>query len=306
MLPIVQRFKQQSTVGIIADQVILHSLGNAYNFESGVSGLLSGGNELESHYVVRQDGYIVQLVPENMRAEANYGANRRANGHGAISIETDSSVSATEPWTDAQCAALIELVAGICDRHNIPVRLCPAWDQPGIGWHIMFGSPGPWTPARKVCPGPARIRQVADVILPGVRRLLSKGIPEGDKPAPAPVPAPTPSAPTPTVETDMYEKPQRDELVTRLDSTRTVVDATKAEVDNLAPVIVATKELLGNIAPILAETQRLVGLVNVGVNDPVGGIGAVLAALPAAQIAAAIPAGLAKQVVDLLTERLAS
>lgn len=172
MLAIQKRLKQQGSVSIVPDQVIFHSLANGNNFAAGVGWLASPANPLESHYAVGSDGTIVQLVEETQRAEANYNANRRPDGHGAISIETDSSVAATEPWTDAQVDALVELTIDICRRHGIPARLCPAWDQPGLGWHIMFGAPGKWTPVSKSCPGPKRIQQVREVILPRVAAAL--------------------------------------------------------------------------------------------------------------------------------------
>jgi hypothetical protein len=193
MVVVNQQFKMQGSTDIIPDQVILHSLANAWNFTAGLGWLRSASNPLESHYAIRRDGYIVQLVAERERAEANYRANKRANGHGAISIETDSDKDGNEPWTAEQCAAIIDLVADICRRHNIPARLCPAWDQPGIGWHVMFGSPGQWTPVAKVCPGPKRIEQMKTVIVPGVQAALA---PAPAAPAPAPVPGPTP-APAP-------------------------------------------------------------------------------------------------------------
>ena len=37
-------------------------------------------NPLESHYAIRKDGAIYQLVPDDQRADANASANRRPDG----------------------------------------------------------------------------------------------------------------------------------------------------------------------------------------------------------------------------------
>jgi len=135
--------------------VIMHSAagrGSLYNF------FLRSSN-LESHFWVGTDGTVEQYIDTNVRADAN----NKANGF-AISIETESSRSATEPWPPAQFEAIINLVRWCCDTHGIPKIKCPRWDGTGIGWHIQFGAPGPWTPVAKSCPGPARIRQMPTLI----------------------------------------------------------------------------------------------------------------------------------------------
>lgn len=122
------------------------------------------GSNLESHFWISKTGIIEQYMDTNVRADANLKANAFA-----VSIETESSIAATEPWTDAQVKALIRLLDWLCDTHPaILRRQCPAWDAAGLGWHIMFGAPGPWTPVAKSCPGPARIKQMQTVIIPAV------------------------------------------------------------------------------------------------------------------------------------------
>lgn len=167
-------------------QIIYHSLGDGYHFDAGVEWLRGDNNPLEAHYAIRADGLIVQITPETKRAEANYTANLRPDGTGAISIETDSSVEASEKWTAEQVQSLIELSIAICRRHGIPGVQCTSPSAPGLGWHIMWGSPGAWTPSSKVCPGAARIEQVRIVIIPAVAAALAGG--RGDYKPPIPKP----------------------------------------------------------------------------------------------------------------------
>jgi hypothetical protein len=193
MAVIYPQYKKQDSVSIKPTQIILHSLANSYNWAGGVGWLLDPKNALESHYAIRKDGYTVQLVPDTLRAEANYRANRRPDGTGAISVETDSDKFGVALWSDEQVDAIVDLLTDLCRKHGIPARLCRSASDPGIGWHIMWGSPGEWTPVAKACPGPGRIVQMRTQILPRVQANLTgtKGPTKVEsKPVPVPVPVP--------------------------------------------------------------------------------------------------------------------
>ena len=123
---------------------------------------------LESHFWVSLAGVVEQYVDTAVRADAN-GA---ANGF-AVSIETESSPAATERWTDAQARAIVDLIVWCCRTHGIPPRVMTSSTGSGLGWHVMFGAPGPWTKVRgKTCPGPARIPQFRGEVVPAVQRAL--------------------------------------------------------------------------------------------------------------------------------------
>lgn len=119
---------------------------------------------LESHFWVGRDGRTVQYIDTEVRADAN-GA---ANGY-AVSIETASTKHASERWDPPQAAALVRLIDWLCSVHDIPRALMTKPTGSGLAWHVQFGAPGPWTPsAGKVCPGPARIVQYQNEIIPAV------------------------------------------------------------------------------------------------------------------------------------------
>lgn len=141
--------------------IILHSAAG----RGSLYGFFRGSSQLESHFWVSSTGLVEQYIDTEVRADANRNANNFA-----ISIETESSVQATERWTPAQADAIVRLCVWLCDVHNIPKRQIDTPTGSGIGWHIMFGAPGPWTPVAKSCPGPARIVQARDEIIPAVRR----------------------------------------------------------------------------------------------------------------------------------------
>lgn len=156
----------QSEPQITATQVILHS---AVSGASSLYGYFSRDDvTLESHFYVNQEA-VEEYQDTARQADANLDANIRA-----ISIESwDNGTPDTTPWTDRQLDLIVDLVAWCCQTHRIPARRCPAWDQPGIGYHSMWGAPSHWTPsAGKTCPGKARIKQF-DLIIERVQQKLS-------------------------------------------------------------------------------------------------------------------------------------
>lgn len=150
---------------IIPIGVILHvdagNSGSLYTYFNGPSG------GIESHFFIRKDGGVEQYRDTSREADANYKANsflRDGKRYGFISVETQGYEAGE--WTDAQIREIKELLLWVHKTHGMPLRRCPAWDQAGVGYHVMFGAPGPWTPVSKSCPGPDRVRQFNNVLVP--------------------------------------------------------------------------------------------------------------------------------------------
>lgn len=122
-------------------------------------------SNLESHFGLGYDGDLAQYIGTETRADANAGANRRADGTGAVSIETASNTSASDPWTPEQVEQLIRLGVWLHQRHGIPLRVCRAHDDPGFGYHSLFRE---WSTSGTACPGTARIQQFKTVVFPGI------------------------------------------------------------------------------------------------------------------------------------------
>jgi hypothetical protein len=135
---------------------------------------------VESHFWVPLHRDIVQMMDTEVRADANYRANRRADGTGAISIETeDEGDPIGVPWTKHQIDAIVAILLWAHIVHGIPMVKCAGPASPGIGYHAMWGAPSAWTPARgKTCPGPTRIAQFRDTILPRVQGEQETGMNE--------------------------------------------------------------------------------------------------------------------------------
>ncbi len=110
------------------DCLILHYTGMA-DGPSALAWLCNPASQVSSHYLIEEDGTIVQLVPEARRA---WHAGR-ASWHGATDINSLSIgieiVNAGHdrglpPYPDAQISALIALSADIAGRHALrPERI---------------------------------------------------------------------------------------------------------------------------------------------------------------------------------------
>lgn len=125
----------------------------------------SGG--IESHFFVKTNGVVEQYRDTDFQADANYLANDFA-----ISIETQGFGDGE--WTPAQLDSIKGLLTWLHETHGIPLQRCPQWDGAGVGYHIQFGSPGKWTNVSKSCPGPKRIRQFEDVLVPWMAKPAAR------------------------------------------------------------------------------------------------------------------------------------
>jgi hypothetical protein len=120
---------------------------------------------LESHFGLGYAGDLGQFIGTETRADANYLANRRPDGTGAVSIETASNTKGTDPWTVEQIEQLIRLGVWLHQRHGIPLRICRTGSDPGYGYHRLHPE---WSPSGTACPGDARVKQFRDVVFPGI------------------------------------------------------------------------------------------------------------------------------------------
>lgn len=120
---------------------------------------------LESHFGLGYEGDLGQFIGTETRADANYQANRRPDGTGAVSIETASNTKGTDPWTGEQVEKLIELGVWLHQKHGIPLRICRTHDDPGYGYHRLHSQ---WAVSGTSCPGDARVRQFKDIVFPGI------------------------------------------------------------------------------------------------------------------------------------------
>lgn len=119
--------------------VILHHTGNN-DVRRALSTLTDAAGEVSAHYLVARDGRIYYLVDELKRAwhagSSYWGGNRDLNS-ASIGIELDND--GNEAYTEAQIAALLELLTGLKARHGIPAA--------------NFLGHGDIAPGRKVDPG---------------------------------------------------------------------------------------------------------------------------------------------------------
>lgn len=142
--------------------VVVHSTGGnslpyAY-FETGTN--------LESTFGLDFDGTLEQYMYADERADAN----NKANGFLA-SVETVGDGHG--PWTPDQIAKLVKLLDWYATEYSIPRRLADAWDGSGFGYHIQFPE---WHAVPKICPGPRRIQQFKQIVIPALAGSYTNGV----------------------------------------------------------------------------------------------------------------------------------
>lgn len=145
-------------------QFILHSIVAPWTPERTYEYWRDSTN-LESHFGLGYDGSLAQYIGTETRADATGAANRRADGSGAVSLESASNLQASDPWTDAQVETIIRLGVWLHEKHGIPLRICRTASDPGFGYHRLHAA---WNPDAHSCPGPARVKQFHNVIFPGI------------------------------------------------------------------------------------------------------------------------------------------
>jgi hypothetical protein len=153
------------TMRAVIHHSIVGSAEGAYQY-------FAGSTAIESHFIVKKNGYFWQCMSLGEQADANFRANAFAG-----SIETeDNGHPDTDPWTPAQLDTLVWLSLEMRRlRPRIARRKCRTWDDAGLGYHTLFPQ---WTNVPgKTCPGAIRKRQWASTVLP---RFLTGSVEEDD------------------------------------------------------------------------------------------------------------------------------
>ncbi|MCY0928295.1 N-acetylmuramoyl-L-alanine amidase [Streptomyces sp. H27-H1] len=156
--------ESDSQPAIVPTQFILHSIAAPWTKER-VFEYWRDSTNLDSHFGQSFDGSIAQYIGTQTRADANYLANKRADGTGAVSIETASNSNHSDPWTAEQVEGLIRLGVWLHQQHGIPLRICRTASDPGFGYHRLHSD---WAVSGTACPGDARVAQFRTIVFPGI------------------------------------------------------------------------------------------------------------------------------------------
>jgi hypothetical protein len=116
------------TMRAVIHHSIVGSAEGAYQY-------FAGSTAVESHFIVKKNGYFWQCMSLGEQADANFRANTFAG-----SIETeDNGHPDTDPWTAAQLDTLVWLSREMRRlRPRIARRRCRTWDDAGLGYHTLF------------------------------------------------------------------------------------------------------------------------------------------------------------------------
>lgn len=158
--------KTQATIR--PTQFIVHSIAAPW------SGVRIGeywrdSTNLESHTGLSYGGELYQYLRTTVRADANAKANVRA-----VSMETSSNLQHTDPWTPEQLEMIIRFGVWMHEEHDVPLRICRTWDDPGYGYHRLFPE---WSVGGTACPGDARVKQFREYVFPEIVKRAQGGGP---------------------------------------------------------------------------------------------------------------------------------
>src|SRR5205814_1697999 len=154
--------------GRLPDMIVLHYTGMP-DVEGAIARLCTAGSDVSAHYIVLEDGRIVQCVPESKRAwhaGVAFWAGEQDINSCSIGIEI---VNRGHDWGYPdfplrQIAAVITLCRGIMLRHNLPAHRVLAHSDvapsrkkdPGekLPWHSLANSGvGHWVQAAPIVRG---------------------------------------------------------------------------------------------------------------------------------------------------------
>ncbi len=136
-------------VGVsVPDMIVLHYTGMA-SAEGAENWLCNPESVVSSHYLVHEDGRVVQMVRENDRAwhagrsswKGETDINSRSIG---IEIVNPGHFLGYPNYPETQIEAVIKLCAGICVRHGIRPERILAHSDVAPGRKIDPGEKFPW------------------------------------------------------------------------------------------------------------------------------------------------------------------
>jgi N-acetylmuramoyl-L-alanine amidase len=130
------------------DTIVLHYTGTR-DVEDKIRQLCTPGSEISAHYVVLQDGYIIQLVPETRRAwhagvsswAGDTDLNSRSIG---IEIANRGHEHGYPDFSRRQIAAVTTLCRSILTRYDVPADRVLAHSDVAPARNVDPGEKFPW------------------------------------------------------------------------------------------------------------------------------------------------------------------
>lgn len=97
------------------DRVIIHVVQGS--FPTALRVFKDPGHGAATHYVVRKDGHVAQMIRE---LDVAFHAGNRSFNERSVGIEHEGFVHRPQDFTDAMYAGSARLTAGICVRYGLP------------------------------------------------------------------------------------------------------------------------------------------------------------------------------------------
>lgn len=124
--------------------VVLHHTGSQ-SFDHALNTLTTSRHQVSAHYLVGRNGRVVQMVDERHRAwHAGVSSWKGIHDVNSVSIGIELDNDGSEPFAPAQINALLELLADIRQRHQIPAANFVGHADVAPGRKVDPGVRFPW------------------------------------------------------------------------------------------------------------------------------------------------------------------
>ena len=175
---------------VLPDMIVLHYTGTRDN-EAAIRHLCSPASDVSAHYVVLQEGHIVQLVSESRRAwhagVSTWSGENDINSHSiGIEIANPGHDNGYPDFPRRQIAAVTALCRSIATRHQIPADRVLAHSDVAPARKVDPGEKFPWkllaesgiglwvNPAPLSSTGPIYVLGETNPAIEEIQRLLAR------------------------------------------------------------------------------------------------------------------------------------
>ncbi len=127
---------------------------------------------IEATGYIRRDGTVEQYRPLNVQCDAQSAGNSWFDNGRLVGLNSwETQGMGPGEWTPEQIATIKRIISWKHDVWGVPSRVCPTPTSAGFGYHRLFDA---WNPHSHSCPGPDRVRQFEQEIVPFLGTLTEE------------------------------------------------------------------------------------------------------------------------------------
>lgn len=119
---------------------------------------------IEATGYIRRDGTVEQYRPITVQCDAQAAGNSWSEGGRLVGLNSwETQGMGAGEWTPEQVDTIKRIIVWKHQAWGVPLRVCPSPTSAGFGYHRLFTA---WNPHHHACPGPDRVKQFEQIIVP--------------------------------------------------------------------------------------------------------------------------------------------